>query len=81
MTLLVIGGTGFFGKSILDSFLRGKLKNFNINSVIIFARNIERFLNTYPEFNFPKKIQYVKGDIKTIESLPDADIVIHAATS
>ena len=81
MTLFIIGGTGFFGKSILDSFLRGKLKSYDIDDVVVLARNIDRFLNIYPEFNFQRKIHYIKGDIKTIGKLPYADIVIHAATS
>jgi len=42
-SLLIIGGTGFFGKSILDSFKRGLLSEFNISKIIILARNIDKF--------------------------------------
>ena len=38
-SLLVIGGTGFFGKSILDSYRRGRLQKWKITKVYIFARN------------------------------------------
>jgi nucleoside-diphosphate-sugar epimerase len=80
MKLLIIGGTGFFGKSILDSFFKGRLEKSKINSIIVLSRNADRFLNNYPEFK-NEKIQYIKGDITTIDYLPEADIVIHAATS
>jgi len=39
-TLLVIGGTGFFGKSILDSFKRGALEKWGIDRVIAMSCSI-----------------------------------------
>lgn len=80
MKVLIIGGTGFFGKSILDSFVNGKLKKFKISELIILSRSTSEFQKSYPEF-IAKNIKYVNGDIAKIESLPEADIVIHAATS
>lgn len=80
MNLLIIGGTGFFGKSILHSFLDNKLKKHNIDSISVLSRNTDTFLQMYPQFK-NEKIQYLKGDITTIDYLPEADIVIHAATS
>ena len=43
ISLLIIGGTGFFGKSILDSFQRGLLTPYAIDRIIVGARNIESF--------------------------------------
>lgn len=80
MKLLIIGGTGFFGKSILDSFICGKLKKFQISELIILSRSTVKFQKSYPEF-VASNIKYVKGDITKINYLPEADIVIHAATS
>ena len=80
MNLLIIGGTGFFGKSILHSFLDNKLKKHKIESISVLSRNTDTFLQMYPQFK-NEKIQYLKGDITTIDYLPEADIVIHAATS
>lgn len=80
MKLLVLGGTGFFGKSILDSFLRGRLKKHNINSICVLSRSTENFLQKYPEFK-NDNIKCINGDITRISSLPEADIIIHAATS
>jgi len=39
-TLLIIGGTGFFGKSILDSFKRGGLEKWGIERVIAMSGSI-----------------------------------------
>lgn len=80
MKILIIGGTGFFGKSTLHSFLRGKLKKYDIDSICVLSRNIDRFLQKHPEFK-NENIKYINGDISKIRSLPEADIVIHAATS
>ena len=78
--LLIIGGTGFFGKSIIDSFLSKKLDKFQIKNLIILSRSTEKFQILHPEF-VSSNVKYINGDIAKIESLPEADIVIHAATS
>ena len=80
MKLLLIGGTGFFGKSILDCFLKGELKKFKIFEIIILSRSTDIFVNIHPELLHPK-VTYIKGDISKLKTLPSADIVIHAATS
>lgn len=79
-SLLLIGGTGFFGKSILDAFKRGLLKDFNISKIIVFSRNINQFKTDYPELCF-KGVAFLNGDITSIKKLPFAEFVIHAATS
>ena len=78
--LLIIGGTGFFGKSIIDSFLRKKLDKFQIKNIIVLSRSAELFLEQNPIFISPN-IKFLNGDITSINKLPYADIVIHAATS
>lgn len=80
MKLLIIGGTGFFGKSILDSFVCGRLKKFQISQLIILSRSTDKFQILYPEFVSPN-IKYINGDISIIDYLPEADIIINAATS
>ena len=40
-TLLVIGGKGFLGKSILDPFKRGALEKWGIERFIAMSRNAE----------------------------------------
>ena len=80
MKLLIIGGTGFFGKSILDSFVCGRLKKFQISQLIILSRSTDKFQILYPEFVSPN-IKYINGNISIIDYLPEADIIINAATS
>jgi len=79
-TLLVIGGTGFFGKSILDSFKRGLLADFNISKIVVLARNTNKFKIVYPELCMTN-VEFINGDISTIISLPEADLIVHAASS
>ena len=79
-TLLVIGGTGFFGKSILDSFKRGLLADFNISKIVVLARNTDKFKIDYPELCLTN-VEFINGDISTIMSLPEADLILHAASS
>lgn len=78
--LLVIGGTGFFGKSILDSFNKGLLKRYGLTKITILARNIDLFLKSHPEL-MSYAVDYIEGDITTLNHLPEFDIIIHAATS
>ena len=79
-SLLIIGGTGFFGKSILDSFKRGLLVEFNISKIFVFSRNTDKFRLEFPELIF-NGVELINGDISNIKSLPISDFVIHAASS
>lgn len=78
--LLVIGGSGFFGKSILDSFQRGRLNRFFIGQVIVIARNAKKLRDNYPEL-VCENVELISGDIGLLDNIPFADIVVHAASS
>lgn len=78
--LLVIGGSGFFGKSILDSFQRGRLDRFFIRQVIVIARNAQKLRDDYPEL-VCENVELISGDIGLLANIPFADIVVHAASS
>ena len=80
MTLLIIGGTGFFGKSIMNSFISNKLDKFKISHLYILSRSVNNFKKAHPEFINPR-IEYINGDIAFLDFLPEADLIIHAATS
>ncbi len=80
MNVLIIGGTGFFGKSILDSFIKGLLKRFGVSQITILARNIDSFKKSNPELIDPG-VDYLEGDIAKMDHLPEFDMIIHAATS
>jgi len=79
-TLLVIGGTGFFGKSILDSYKNSLLDCWEIDKVIIMSRHARDFKKNHPKL-VSKGVEIFVGDISTINFLPEADFVIHAAAS
>lgn len=79
-TLLVIGGSGFFGKSILDSYSRGMLKKWGIKKLIIFARNASNLRCSVP-YLLDDSITLLDGDLVKCKWLPHADYVIHAAAS
>lgn len=92
-TLLVIGGSGFFGKSILDAYWRGLLEPWRVNKIIVMARNATVTLKNYPELIQPevancgvpnlenRVVELLDSDICTCTSLPFAEYVIHAAAS
>lgn len=79
-SLLLIGGTGFFGKSFLDSFRRGCLNDWGIDKVIAMSRHADQLKRLAPQL-LDSRIELVNADIGTVESLPVADYVIHAAAS
>ena len=79
-TLLVIGGSGFFGKSILDAFSRDLLAPWRIGKVIVMSRNANRLLQDTPDL-VGQNVELYSADITNTECLPFADYVIHAAAS
>lgn len=79
-SLLVIGGSGFFGKSILDAYRRNLLSPWSIDKVIILSRNPLKSLELYPDLLGPS-VELVCSDVSTCNSIPEADYVIHAAAS
>jgi dTDP-glucose 4,6-dehydratase len=79
-TLLVIGGSGFFGKSILDMFQRGGLAPWNVDKVIAMSRSAKRLAIVSPDL-VRGNVELVELDVATTNYLPEADYVIHAAAS
>lgn len=74
-SLLVIGGTGFFGSSIIEAFSKGLLKKWDINELHIASRGL---------FRLPLKINlsqiiFHELDITSCKTIPSVDYVIHAA--
>jgi dTDP-glucose 4,6-dehydratase len=78
--LLVIGGSGFFGKSILDGYRRGLLEPWGITSIAIMARHASQLQISVPALIGPN-VELINGDITSCNSLVKADYVIHAAAS
>lgn len=72
--ILITGGTGFFGKSILDYHRRHPL-----GDLTVLSRSASSFIGRYPELS--SGIGFVDGDVRCFDVGTDKyDIVIHAAT-
>lgn len=78
-SLLIIGGSGFVGKSILDYYSRGYLNN--ISKIIILSRNASDLILYYPDLVNNNKVELINSDIRTCKVIPYADFVIHAAAT
>jgi UDP-glucose 4-epimerase len=76
-TLLITGGTGSFGSTVLRRFLKTDIKE-----IRIFSRDEKKQDDMRRLFNNPKLKFYI-GDVRNLESLRDAvkgvDYIFHAA--
>ena len=79
--IFLTGGTGFFGKSLLDliSYYNSK-KNLDLN-VTILARNPEKFKVDFSHLADQKTVTFLKGDILNFEFINSHyDYIMHFAT-
>jgi UDP-N-acetylglucosamine 4,6-dehydratase len=79
-SLLITGGTGSFGKSCVNFFL----KKFELKKIVIFSRDELKQFEMAQELKiYQKKLRFFIGDIRDLARLKTAmrgiDIVIHAA--
>ncbi len=80
-SLLVLGGSGFFGKSIVSAYQRGILDPWGIDRVKIVARSGSQLATTHPELLAGAPVELYNLDIAQCSDLPSADVVIHAAAA
>ncbi len=80
--IFITGGTGFFGKSMLDYRLRHPDWEWAQAEWIILSRAPERFAADYPQLANQAGISFVGGDVRDF-TFPQGpfDAIIHAATS
>lgn len=78
-TILITGGTGFFGKN----FTKFLLKNTLAKKIIIFSRDEFKQFQMAKEFNNESQLRFFLGDVRDKDrierALQGVDIVIHAA--
>ena len=78
--LFLTGGTGFFGKWLLESILWMNRELDHPIEVLVLSRNPNSFLKKFPQFTNPE-IKFLQGDVRYFQFVDDKfDLVIHAAT-
>jgi nucleoside-diphosphate-sugar epimerase len=78
--LLIIGGTGFIGKSLLWKLKSEHTYNARFHEIIVIARRASALRQSNPEL-LDSRIKLIDADIATIGDVPDAEYTIHAAAS
>lgn len=80
--LFITGGTGFFGKSILDYRMRHPEWAWAKAEWVVLSRNPEHFKAEFPALAGQGGVSFVSGDVRDF-SFPNGrfDAIIHAATS
>lgn len=76
--LFITGGTGFWGKNILDNIISSPNNIFD--KIVVLTRDSKKFLSLFPQFN-SNKIEYIDGDVRdfTIDRT-DFNYILHLAT-
>jgi nucleoside-diphosphate-sugar epimerase len=83
-SIFLTGGTGFFGKWLLESFIYIDEKLALNAKITTLTRNPEAFLKEYPFYKeHANTVQFVKGDILNYDFNLDEkfQFIIHAATA
>jgi len=83
-SIFLTGGTGFFGKWLLESFIYANEKLALNTKITTLTRNPEGFLMEYPFYKeHTNTVQFVKGDILNYDFNLDEkfQFIIHAATA
>jgi dTDP-glucose 4,6-dehydratase len=83
-SIFLTGGTGFFGKWLLESFIYVNEKLALNAKITTLTRNPETFLMEYPFYKeYANTVRFVKGDILNYDFNLDErfEFIIHAATT
>lgn len=78
--IFITGGTGFFGKSILDYRLRHP-ELMGDAEITILSRNPQKFACEFPKLANQRGISFIAGDVRDFTVAGKFDTVIHAATA
>ena len=75
--ILVTGGTGFFGCSLLDMIAAGNWQDFYFTML---SRRADAFLDVHPEYRLPN-VSFLTSDVRNLSACQEKfDYIIHAAT-
>jgi dTDP-glucose 4,6-dehydratase len=80
-SIFLTGGTGFFGKWLLNSFLFINQKLELNAKLIVLTRNKNAFYKLFPELIERKEVNFIVGDVCDFDFPTEKiDYIIHAAT-
>jgi UDP-glucuronate decarboxylase len=80
--ILVTGGTGFFGRALLEEWSRRFDINSLLFSVTVLTRSPKDFLDKFPQFSKYPWLEFHSGDVLDYKSLPSGrefTHILHAA--
>ena len=79
--ILITGGTGFVGRSLLNYLNRLHLEGWYIPDVVVLSRNPQLFLSKYQKYKGCSWLSFIQGDVLSIFSNTPEEFfcVIHAA--
>ena len=79
--IFLTGGTGFFGKWLLEAFIFLNKKYSTNIKVTILSRSPSNFINQFPHLGMYEFFTYVQGDVRNFVLENEIfDLIIHAAT-
>ncbi len=81
-SILITGGTGFFGKALLRRWQLNEASRITFPRVVVLTRDSKAFLRRYPEFSGLPWLGFHTGDILIPSSLPACNRfthILHAA--
>lgn len=77
-SILVTGGTGFFGCSLLDMITRGNWKEYRFTML---SRRAQEFSRLHPEYAALSNVEFLSADVRELAGCDrQFQYIIHAAT-
>ncbi|MGC9402617.1 NAD-dependent epimerase/dehydratase family protein [Vibrio genomosp. F10 str. 9ZC157] len=79
-SIFVTGGTGFFGKWLLEAFIHLNQNHGLNSSITILSRSPSKFKDSFPHLYNHNYFNFVQGDVRDFPDIAqDFDLIIHAA--
>jgi len=81
-TVLLTGGTGFFGIWMLLAFVQMKQILEGDLRILVVSRDPESFLKKHPQYHFDQHVEFIHSDVKNL-TLADVQVthLVHMATT
>jgi len=81
-SIFITGGTGFFGKWLLESFIYANKQLKLGASITVLTRDPSKFIKEFPLYERESTVEFISGDILTFNfPAKKFNYIIHAATT